>query len=440
VPDTGLRSIDLRFLLPELPESVRLIGEPAGWRQGLAAAGIPVVNADAALTVVAAGRAAAPAGSPNVIVLGRLGSAALERQGYSTRVVLVRPRLFVPLDAPGACAHALLAPHPHRGEAKRLGARFALAALRRGMRVAPTAMVATRTRRPALLGAAAATGAPIGDDWCVLRGGGDDLQRLVWLCFDGAAPRTAVKFTRVPGNAAPFERDATAGVTLARLPNAVRGNVVHHYGRLRVGDLHGVAESAASGVPLQDLLETPSDPGDAVESIAQWIVELGAATKDPAGVFQHMDLGTWNVLVDGPRFIVVDWESSRRGEPLWDLAYFLTDALTARGPRDPEARLRAMLALHRGEARESERFFTWLDRAADTAGVDAIGPVVLRAWQHHARSHAERSDRARALQSEATAAADRGPLERLAGPWAEDPQLGLDWPAFRRWRSARSSC
>jgi len=437
VSDTGLRSIDLRFLLPELPESVRLIGEPAGWREGLAAAGIPVVNTDAPLTVAAAGRAAEAAGSPNVILLGLLGSGALERQGYSTRVVLVRPRLFVPLDAPAACAHALLAPHPHRSAAKRVGARLALAALRRGIPIASAVVVATRARRPALLGAAAAIGAPIGDDWCVLRGGGDDLQRLVWLCFDGAGPRTAVKFTRVPGNAAPFERDAMAGATLARLPKAVRADVVHHYGRLRVGDLQGVAESAASGVPLQDLLETGSDPGDAVDSIAQWIIELGAATKDPAGVFQHMDLGTWNVLVDGARFVVVDWESSRRGEPLWDLAYFLSDALTARGPREPDARLRAMLALHRGEARGSDRFFTWLDRAADAAGVDAIGPVVLRAWQHHARSHAERSDRGRALQSETAAAADRGPLERLAVPWSEDPQLGLEWPAFARWRSAR---
>src|SRR3954468_3700357 len=68
VPDTGLRAVDLRFLLPELPASVRLVGEPAGCRAGLAAAGIPVVDRDAPLTVAAAGLADDAVGSPSVIV------------------------------------------------------------------------------------------------------------------------------------------------------------------------------------------------------------------------------------------------------------------------------------------------------------------------------------------------------------------------------------
>lgn len=428
--DSGLRAIDLRFLLPDLPAAVRLVGEPAGWRAGLAAAGIPIVDGDAPLTVAAHARGAV--GSPNVIVLGARGAKALRRAGYTTRVVLVRPRVLVPLDAPAACAHALLAPHPQRSTAKRLAARCALAALRLGLPVAPAAIVATRDgARPALLAVAQV---PAGDDWYVLRGGGDDLQRLVWLCFDGPAPRTAVKWTRVPGNAGPFERDAAAGEVLARLPAAVRERAVQHHGRFRLGELEGVAESAAPGVPLQDVLETRGDRDGVIDAVAGWIIELGAATRDDDGVFQHTDLGTWNVLVDGPRFTVVDWESSRRGEPLWDLAYFLSDALTAHGPRDHGARVRAILALHRGEAPESERFFGWIDRAAQAAGVDAVGGVVLRGWQHHGRSHDARADRGRALHGETTSAAERGPLERLAGPWLEDPELGADWPAFARRR------
>jgi hypothetical protein len=376
-----------------------------------------------------------------VIVLGRRGLGALRREGYATRVVLVRARLLVPLDAPAACAHALLAPHPRRSALKRLIARVALAALRLGIAVAPVAIVATRgSRRPALLDAAASTGAPVdGDDWYLLLGGGDDLQRLVWLCFAGGVPRTAVKFTRVTGNAVPFDRDAAAGERLARLPAAVRERAVHHYGRLRVGDLEAVAESAAPGVPLQDLLEAGHDRREMIDAVAQWIVDLGTATRDPDGVFQHTDLGTWNVLVDGARFTVVDWESSRRGEPLWDLAYFLSDALTAGGPRAAEARAKAILALHRGEAAESSRFFTWLERGAQTAGVDAVGDVVLRGWQHHGRSLEARSQRGRELHGQTVAAADRGPLERLAEPWADDPELGPAWPAFARWRAARGS-
>ena len=45
-------------------------------------------------------------------------------------------------------------------------------------------------------------------------------------------------------------------------------------------------------------------------------------------VFEHRDLGSWNLVAAGERFTAVDWESSLRdGLPLWDLLYFLTDAL-----------------------------------------------------------------------------------------------------------------
>jgi len=436
VTDAGLRAIDLRFLVPELPESVRLIGEPPGWRRGLVAAGIQIGGEEAPLTVAAAGRAAEALGSANVIVLGVRGERALRLAGYVTRTVLVRPRVFVPIDAHAACAHALLAQHPHRSAAKRAAARLVLTALRLGIPAAPAAIVATRSaRRPALLEAAAATGAAIGDDWYILRGGGDDLQRLVCLCFDGSRPRTAVKWTRVPGNADPFERDAAAGKRLAAIPAPIREHAVRHQGRFRMGAFEGVAESAARGVSLQDLLAAGRDERAVVDAVAQWIIDLGRATRADGGVFQHTDLGTWNVLVEGSRFTVVDWESSRQGEPLWDLAYFLSDALTAAGPRDPEARVRSMLALHRGDAKESGRFFRWLELGAKAFDVDAVGDVVLRGWQHHSRSHDRRSDRGRALRGETGGAAERGPLERLAGPWLDDPDLGADWPAFARWRA-----
>jgi hypothetical protein len=142
------------------------------------------------------------------------------------------------------------------------------------------------------------------------------------------------------------------------------------------------------------------------------------------------------VLVDRERFTVVDWESSCVGQPLWDLAYFLSDALTAAGPRDPDARVREIVALHRGETAQSERFFHWVEQGAQAAGVpwESVGSTVLGGWQHHASSHDARSQRGRVLRGETGAAADRGPLERLAGPWADDPELGPAWPAFARWR------
>ena len=139
-------------------------------------------------------------------------------------------------------------------------------------------------------------------------------------------------------------------------------------------------------------------------------------------------------MVDGARFTVLDWESNREaGLPLWDLAYFLTDALAARrGQTDPAAKLAAMLQLLRGEATASRVLFQRLAAAAQEFGVprSTVGAIVTLGWLHHSHS----SDRAPGARTDARrdvrTGASLGPLERLAGPWLEDPALGVVWPAF----------
>jgi len=37
----------------------------------------------------------------------------------------------------------------------------------------------------------------------------------------------------------------------------------------------------------------------------------------------HGDLAPWNVLVDGDRWFAIDWDSTHRGEPRWEVAYCL---------------------------------------------------------------------------------------------------------------------
>jgi aminoglycoside phosphotransferase (APT) family kinase protein len=56
-----------------------------------------------------------------------------------------------------------------------------------------------------------------------------------------------------------------------------------------------------------------------------FVSELHAALpRHPDGTMAlHGDLGTWNVLVDGDRWFAIDWDSTHRGEPLWEVSYCL---------------------------------------------------------------------------------------------------------------------
>lgn len=57
----------------------------------------------------------------------------------------------------------------------------------------------------------------------------------------------------------------------------------------------------------------------------EFVAELHAALPRHADgtVSLHGDLAPWNVLVDGNRWSAIDWDSTHRGEPLWEVAYCL---------------------------------------------------------------------------------------------------------------------
>jgi hypothetical protein len=464
-----IRIADARLLAPSPVRRVLLLDAPAGWDDALSAAGVEVV-VDAPDLVIASNALASDAasvGAPAAIVLGR-SSAPLRRRGYATRSFVLRPgangpRLFVPLDAPAAVAQSLLAERPGRSAVKRLATRAALAAARIGLPGVPVITVAQLATHPPATLAAAETmaGAAVGDDWFLWLGEGDDLQRAVWLCFGrDAKPSWAVKCSRVPGNVDPFSREEAAGQILAALPAELRQHAPRHAGRFDADGLPGSIESAAPGVPLQDELEAGFARQATVEAVADWIVAVGLATAQPAdalagerlrlegevsaelalalpslpAVFQHNDLGTWNVVVDQRSFTVLDWESSSpAGLPLWDLVYFLTDALAARrGQTDPAEKLTSMLALLRGDSAGSQLLFERVAAAADAFGVPtgAVGPIVTLGWLHHGRSRAARAERGQAQNAATGSLSTAGPLERLAEPWLADPALGVEWPAF----------
>ncbi len=467
-----IRLADVRLLASSPGRRVALLGAPAGWAEAFREAGAEVGAADPDLVVGAKGRGeqAATTGATSVIVLGG-ATRALRRGGFATRTLIVRPgqhasRLFVPLDAPAALAYALLAQRPGRSAGKRLATRAALFAAGSGVPVAPLVTVGERRQaQPSLLAAAsAASGVELGSDWFLWLGEGDDLQRAVWVCFgaDGL-PAWAVKCSRVAGNVAPFEREEAAWRVLVGLPPELRRHASRFAGRFEANGLPGSIESAAPGVPLQDELEARVDRRSTIEEVADWIVAVGRATVRPSdalspelarlsafsadlvqslpslpAVFQHNDLGSWNVMVDGPRFTVLDWESnSEAGLPLWDLVYFLTDALAARrGQTDPSEKLAAMLQLLRGDAVASRLLFERIAAAAEAFGVarEDVGAIVTLGWLHHGRSSAARTARGLSHGAATGPAAAAGPLERLAEPWLADPALGVAWPAFNATR------
>jgi hypothetical protein len=150
-------------------------------------------------------------------------------------------------------------------------------------------------------------------------------------------------------------------------------------------------------------------------------------------VLQHNDLGCWNVVVGPSGFTSVDWESAREhGLPLWDLVYFLTDALaTLAGAASPGAQDELSVELLRGDSSRSPFLFGWVERAVRDLQIprEAVGPIVTLGWLHHGLSHRTRATALR--RAGGGEPASPGPLGRLARIWLTDPALGMDWRAWR---------
>jgi hypothetical protein len=321
---------------------------------------------------------------------------------------------------------------------------------------------------------------PVDPEWLLVAGDGDDLQRALFVVVpagEGTASHV-VKFSRRPDNTRPFERDE-AGLRLAAAAGPVtRRHSPSHIGR---GLTHAVpwsVETAAVGRPLWHLLRARAPRGRRlrlIDTIATWILQMNRETVsapesiqpelrrlardladstvsiadltdrlgDVPGVLQHNDLGSWNVVGDWASFTVLDWESARRpGLPLWDLVYFLSDALVCLDrPRDRGQTLAATIRLLRGDSPDSVFLFTRVAAAAKELQLrpETIGPIVTLGWLHHARSAMIRATTlgvhlAHDRRSPAPALADTptAPLSAVAGRWLHDPQLGIEWPAVRR--------
>jgi hypothetical protein len=478
----SLRRIDPRFTLPAAPKRAVVLGDLDEWRNGLPEVGVEVadagtIRADLVVAPATLARAVAALEPTALIVEGR-SDRILEAAGYDVRHFLPRPTLeepslLVPLEQPLAASYAVRHWSIVDRRWKRWRSRVAAALLERGRSIPwqPTLTVATRQAGAPYIVAAAAQQLqlPAPDQWVLTLGQGDALSRNVLHAFppDDETPAWVVKFARVPGYAEPFDRDERGLGLAARAGEVVARRAPRLLGRFVVDSVHASVETAAVGIRLRELLQTPRS-GDAarrlVDQVTGWILELGRATAEPPealaeerrrlaeeviprwsahgvtaalvselpplpAVTQHNDLGSWNVIVDGRSFTTLDWESARaRGLPLWDLLYFLADALAVLdGAVRGEDRHEHTRRLFRGDLSSSEILFAWVRRAVAAFEVphDSVGRIATLCWLHHSLSHVDRSDR-RARLGDSSPPRAHG-VERMAETWLSDPALGTSW-------------
>jgi hypothetical protein len=487
----SLRRVDARFVLPRPPASARVLGSLGDWAEGLRNAGVHVGERageaavpDLAVAAAADAVAAAASGAPMVLVEGR---GARRTLGLTYPIVerflpvpsLAAPELILPLGHTAAGDYAVrnwsLARTLRRRVRNHLGrwllARDSLPELR------PLVTVATHeTATPFLVRAAGQLAVPDGCEWFLTLGSADPLTRGVFHLFPPAAaePSWALKFARVPGYTDPFDRDerglgiahAAGGVVRRRAPRLL--------GRLEVAGLTAAVETAAVGSRLTHLLQGRVQRAEklrSIDAVAGWTIEAALATAvspdrlsperrrlaeevvpswrdfdvpsdlvelvgSVPAVLQHNDLGSWNIVVTSEAdFTAVDWESARaEGFPLWDLVYFLTDALTHLDGASPVERRDAHNArLFRGELASSEILFRWLRKSVDALAIpdESVGPIVTLCWLHHGLSGGHRRA-AVDTHTPGHAAAELSEGERIARLWLSAPGLGLSWEAWRR--------
>jgi len=484
----SLHRVDPRFLLPHPVRRAAVLGDLEEWRAGFASAGIEVAERagerEPPDVVVSPARLAAEARATGVrsVIIEGARERTLRPAAYRTSRVLLRPTrqcptLALPLDQPAPASYALERWSVVDRRWKEARMRSARMLVSRGLFPAwgsPIVTVATREAGPpALIAAAAEIGVPSNVGWFLTFGQGDALSRNAFQLFRPAStrPEWILKFARVAGYSERFDNDerglrlarGVGGVIAARAPRLV--------GRFEVGGLHASVETAVSGRRLRDLLRRPGDRAAKlrlVESIGEWILELGRLTTGApeqtaaererlrldvipswselgattslvdavpplAAVTQHNDLGTWNVVADGDDFVVVDWENVReRALPLWDLLYFLADALVLLdGGGAPERLPADVTALFAGEAPSSPLLFGWVRRAVSAAEIPAgaVGPLTALCWLSHSHSFgAHNADLAAFTPRESPRTHG---LEGIAHAWMTHPALGADWRAWR---------
>lgn len=462
---------------------------------GFEQAGIEPVQRRPDVAVVTASEAsvARAAEARAIIVVGRSGRRSLRSAPLIVRRFAVlppgaEPHLVIPTDRYRVAAYALRNWTASESRLRRIRNRVAAAAIAlRSLPDLPRSLTAglPDRRPPFLVAASEQFGVPADVDWFLTLGLGDALTRGVFHLFPRASvtPRWAVKFSRVVGHAEPFEREER-GLEMARAAGgAVAARAPRLFGRFEAARLPASLEQAAAGQRLTFVLQSPGRRADklaVIDAVARWIVDVGRESASPGSmlaeerrrleaqvlpawalagtpgdllarvpevpaVLQHNDLGCWNLIVDGAGFMAVDWESARRyGFPLWDLLYFLVDALVHLDRAwEPDRRERYAAELLCGRCDSSRILFERLRDCALALDIPAaaVGPIATLGWLHHGLSSRSRAGAMQALGADPTPGGQvpdpqtPGATydEWMAPLWLRTPGLGPEWSAAQQW-------
>jgi hypothetical protein len=482
----SLHRVDPRFVVPHRVSRAVVLDGLQEWSTGLTSAGIDVLGESSKPPdlAVAPAHLAGQARSTRArsIILEGSRERALNVSDYRAQRILLRPTrgrptLALPLDEPEAVSYALEHWSVVDRRWKRARVYAARTLVRRGLFpswASPVVTVGTRdSGPPRLVAAAADLGVPGNAGWFLTFGQGDALSRNAFQLFVPGRlhPDWVLKFARVAGYSERFDNDER-GLRLARdAGGAVAAHAPQLVGRFEIDGLHASLETFAAGRRLRDVLVEPGDRAaklKLIERIAGWILELGRRTqRSPdamerererlrravvpnwaqlgakvdlvdqlpplAAVAQHNDLGAWNVVARDDDFVVLDWENARSaGLPLWDLLYFVGNALVLLdGPYTPEELPPRMARLFAGETPASPVLFSWVRRGADAATVplDAVAAIATLCWLSHSLSAGEHN-------VDIATFTPRDPprmhgLEGVADVWMTHPALGASWSVWR---------
>lgn len=478
----SLGRVDARFLLPFPPRTVRVLQGAEEWLEPLSRAGIgEAAGGLCPDIVVGSGLSAGDALASPVRAVLLEGTRATAR-GWVTRSFLslpshLNPAVIAPLDRPrvlGYVARTWALPDSRvKLIRNRVAASLAGPAAVLTRRRTLTVAIKSGSAQPYLVAGGAELGCPVDADWFLVCGQGDELSRGAFVLFPSHArqPEWVLKFARMRGYSDPFDRDER-GLDLAWSAGSV---TALHAPRLlgrAVVDGHDISlETAAPGGRLSAILLSAVSrrrKERAIDAVAGWVLDVGRETAEPMGarapelerlasdvlpaweglgvhasiltgfeslpsVLQHNDLGSWNIVLDdGGHFTALDWESARpSGLPLWDLLYFLADALTLLDgtANEPDGFVR----LFCGEAPSSARLFAWTRKAVEALHIprEAVGSIATTCWLHHGLS---RLARITALGLHTEQEAVRWRADRYAPSWLNDPRLG---PGWRAWDATR---